>query len=71
MADDNKNDFGSILNGVLNSAAQIGGSYLNSKNQPKPAPAPAAAKSNWLPWAIGGGVLLVVVVVFFGMSRKG
>ena len=72
MAEDN-NSFKGLLGTVLDNAAKIGGNYLDSQNKPKPAPAPkpaAAPSANWMPWAIGGGVLLLVVVLFFGMSKR-
>jgi len=66
-------DSGGIWGTLLRSATDIGKSYLQPNNRPAPpvtpaAPAPAAVSTNWkqyLPYAIGAVVLLVVVGLVF------
>lgn len=42
----------------------VKGTGGGSGNPPAPAPAPTAPKAfNWKPWAIGGGVLVLVLVL--------
>jgi hypothetical protein len=72
---DSSGSSGNLLNGLLSFANQgsqiykniIGGSSPTAPATPK-ATAPAATTSTWqqyLPWAIGGVVLLVVVGLIF------
>lgn len=53
---------------LIESAAKVGSDYLTRDNRPAAAgqPSPAVtvpqAQTNWLPYVIGGAVLLIVVV---------
>ena len=67
----NDSGFGGLLGGILSDAADIGKVYLQGTQQ-KPAKVTvvAAPKTNWVPWAIGGAVGLVVLVVLVSMSGR-
>ena len=65
----------SVLGNALNGAVNFGLSKLSPTTQPKPQavkPAPTAApkKTNWVPWAIGGAVALVVGFVALMLIRR-
>ena len=70
------NGDGSTLNGYLDAIGKIGGTTTGIlgalRNKPAPAAAPAAAPKSATPWgmiaAIGGGVLLLLIVLMG--SRK-
>lgn len=67
----NDSGFGGLLGGILSDAADIGKVYLQGTQQkPVKVTVAVAPKTNWVPWAIGGGVALVVLVVLVSMSGR-
>jgi len=60
------------LNNFAQTAGDVYGS-VSGANRPTaaPAPAPAPQRTNWLPWAIGGGLVLIVLVVIVPLLRRG
>ncbi len=56
--------FGSALGSIFNAATQAYTTTVQSRNKPKTTP--TAKSPTWLPLAIGGAVLLVVVMFILG-----
>lgn len=67
---------GSTANNIFNRLIDLGSSYLTAeadKPAPKPKPIAPQQKTNWLPWAIGGGALLILGLLLLPLllGRRG